>query len=286
MWDFHACGYDVVEAFDRLVSRSASDLTLSFIHTESNCVYVHSRHSQTSHSESSQMWETAAVTHLWYRLCSLRLIAVFSLSRPNLPRLDSFDYMEFVHRPRLSVWKGFKTMLRVLLMTWVTNLWGEKKKKNANVSHGKIKIALWWTLFKELCKLPMQVSSCKCKRMSSHLFEFGFLVPWVNPAMSSVQWLSQYPNTSAFHVELMSWSDVAWWELEKRKWLVGFCSPIPSVTFSFSVWPPKALCKHAVAVCHQIGLLSHQCNVIHIMIYCCKIAQESQLLHLMISKSP
>lgn len=52
--------------------------------------------------------------------------------------------------------------------------------------------------------------------------------------MCSVQWLSQCPNTWALHVELMSGE--SW---KKRKWLVGFCSQIPLVTFSFSVRPPK-----------------------------------------------
>lgn len=225
------------------------------------------------------MWETAAVTHLWYHLCSLRLIAVFSLTHPNLLRLNSFDYQEFVHRPRPSVWKGFETMSRVCW--WPESPTCEVKKKHANVSHGQIKIAPWWTLFKDLCELPMQVSSCKCKWMSSHLFEFGFLVPWVNPAMCSVQWLSQCPNTWALHVELTSGES---WE---KKEVVGWFLFSNSIGDLFILClTPKALCKHAVAVCHQIGLLSHQCNVIHIMIYCCKIAQESQLLHLMISKSP
>lgn len=157
------------------------------------------------------LWEQPDVRN-WYHLCSLRLLAVFSLTRPNLPRLNSFDYKEFVHRPRPSVWKGFKTMLRVCW--WPESPTCEVKKKNAHVYHGKMKIAPWWTLFRDLCKSPMQVSSCKCKRMSSHLFEFGFLVPWVNPVMSSVQWLSQYPNTSAFHIELMSgegWKEGSGW---------------------------------------------------------------------------
>lgn len=191
--------------------------------------------------EKQRLWHTsgtACVAWGWL-LCFLWLA-------PNLPRLDSFDCMEFVHRPQTFCLKRLQDDVACFVddLSHQPVRWKKKKKKTANVSHGKIKIAPWWTLFKELCKLPMQVSSCKCKRMSSHLFEFGFLVPWVNPAMSSVPWLSQYHDTSAFHVELMSWSDAAWRELEKRKWLVGFCSPIPSVTFSFSVWPPPKPCAN------------------------------------------